>query len=242
MSTLIDLDHYAEEVAAFAGLAAGFVAGSSTLRLDDVERQLRQAVEAGQHTIVWETRDPIIFRPGNLYDGPGREHAPTSFSLEFRCEFSRPTATRRRCRVWQIVHSATHVSIEKEAGGLRFHVDYKNAGQWGPQVHLQIEESPEHGDLPIPRIPAMSFLPTDCADLALSELHPEEWRRTQGAGGMQHHMSVVRNAQESRTLAYVSDIRRQWNQDTRLTRISMLQDYTAAIAGLPDRHGRDARY
>lgn len=240
MSVLIDLDHYADEVSAFAALASDFVGATSTLRLEEVARQLRQSVDTGSHHFVWETRDPVIFRPSHLYDGPGREHSAASLSLGFKCEFRRRTSTSRKCRVWQVERSATHLAIAKEVGRMRFHIDYKNADQWGPQIHFQVDELDALGNLPIPRIPSISFLPTDCADLGLSELHPEEWRRVQSSGNMSRHMSVVRSAQEARTLAYVGDIRRQWDGDRRTTRVCMLQDYTAGALGLPDRHGKEA--
>lgn|GEM_PF-2987851 len=241
MSVFLDLAHYADEVQAFAGLADDFIDGASALRLNDVSRELHALVEAGASSFTWQTRSEIVFRPSNLYDGPQRQHTDTSLAISFTCEFWRPTKTPRRCRVWKVIHSATHLTLSKDGGQLCFHIDYKNASQWGPQIHFQIEEAPETGNLPIPRLPSLSFLPTDCADMGLAELHPLEWRRVQASMAMNHHMSVVRTAQERRATAYVADIRRQWDDDSRATRICMLQNYTANIGGLPDRHGNEAR-
>lgn len=240
MSVHLDLGYYADEVDAFAGLAEDFVDGASALRLNDVARELQGMVASGTPAFVWETRSDIIFRPGTRYDGPDRQHAETSLSIGFCCKFWRPAKTPRKCRVWQVVRCATHLSLVKDGGRLCFHIDYKNAGQWGPQIHFQVEEAAETGNLPIPRLPSLSFLPTDCADMGLAELHPEEWRRIQQSSAMNHHMSVVRTAQEQRATAYVADIRRQWDDDARATRISMLQDYTGSVGGLPDRHGNEA--
>jgi hypothetical protein len=242
MSVLLDLAQYSDEVEAFAGLADDFVDAASALRLNDVARELRNFVDAGTPSFTWQTRADIVFRPSNLYDGPQRQHTDTSLAIGFACEFSRPVSIPRRCRVWRVVQSATHLALSKDGGRLRFHIDYKNAGQWGPQIHFQIDEAPDIGNLSIPRIPSLSFLPTDCADLGLAELHPLEWRQVQASMAMNHHMSVVRTAQERRSVAYVNDIRRQWKDDTRATRICMLQDYTAKIDGLPDRHGNEARF
>lgn len=240
MSVLLDLVDYADEVEAFAGLADEFVDAASALRLSDIARELRNFVDAGTPSFIWQTHADIVFRPNNLYDGPGRHHADTSLEFGFSCEFSRPIKTPKKSRVWKVVRSATHLALAKDGGCLRFHFDYKNAGQWGPQLHFQVDETPENGNLPIPRMPSLSFLPTDCADLGLAELHPQEWRQVQASRAMNHHMSVVRSAQESRSVTYVNDVRRQWDDDRRATRICMLQDYTAKITGFPDRHGNEA--
>ena len=241
MTVLLDLVDYADEVEAFAGIADEFVDAGSALKLKDVARELRNFVDTGTSSFVWQTPGEIAFRSSRLYDGPGREHTQTDLRIGFTCEFRRPVKTRKKCRVWQAVQAATHVTLEKDGGQLRFHVDYKNVGQWGPQIHFQIVESDETGNLCIPRMPALSFLPTDCADLALAELHPEEWRKVQASGAKSRHVSIVRSAQQARVLAYLGDIGRQWEQDRLTTRVSMLQDYTAALSGLPDRHGNEPR-
>lgn len=241
MNAAFDLGQYADEVDAFAELAEPFVDATSALRLEEVGRELRTLVEAGTPVIDWQTRQNILFRPSNAYDGPGRRHDDTWLELGFQCRFERPARTRRKCKTWKIVRVATHLTLRKVAGQLSCHFDYKNAGQWGPQIHFQVKETAENGDLPIPRIISTSFLPTDCADLGLAELHPESWRKLQASGRMSHHTSVVRTAQEQRSLAYLADIRKQWNDDTKATRISMLQDYTSNVSSLPDRLGRQAQ-
>lgn len=238
---LLNLADYAEEVEAFAALADDFIDATSALRLNDVARELRNFVDAGTHNFTWQTHADIVFRKSNNYDGPGRVHNDTNLEVGFTCEFSRPANTARRCRVWRILRSATHIALSKDGGQLRCHIDYKNPGQWGPQVHFQINEAAENGNLPIPRIPSLAFLPTDCADLALSELHPEEWKKVQASGAMSRHMSLVRSSQERRSLAYIADIRRKWDEDRQMTRISMLQDYTANVGGFLDSHGNEAR-
>ncbi|MDP3859497.1 MAG: hypothetical protein Q8Q73_17210 [Stagnimonas sp.] len=236
MTVLIDLADYLGEVEAFAALADDFVDKSSALRLSDVVRDLKTGIDLGAATWSWQTRQDIVFRPSQAYDGPGRAHIDTWLDLGFKCDFARPKSVQKSKTAWEIVGSATHVTIRKNDGHLPCHFDYKNGGQWGPQLHFQVSENV--GNLPIPRIPSTSFLPTDCADLILSELHHEEWRQLQAAGGSSRHVSVIRSAQEHRTKAYVENIANMWRGDTKSTRVCMLQNYTATVAALPDRHGR----
>lgn len=236
MSVLIDLADYLGEVEAFAGLADDFVDKSSALRLADIVRELKTGIDLGQPEWSWQTRDDIVFRPSRLYDGPGRTHVDTWLKLGFKCDFYRPRSVRKAATVWAIVRSATHVTISKDDGNMPCHFDYKNDAQWGPQLHFQVSE--DLGNLPIPRIPSASFLPTDCADLLLAELHHEEWRQLQAAGSSSRHVSVIREAQEQRTKAYIENIASLWRGDTKSTRVCMLQNYTATVSALPDRRGR----
>lgn len=240
MSALIDLAAYKAEVDAFVALADNFVDRTSALRLADVQRDLETGVSMGESSWCWETRENILFRPSIAYDGPGRTHVETYLELGFRFEFNRPVRTRRRSSVWRISASATHVTIRKEGGELPCHFDYKNASQWGPQLHFQIAET--LGNLPIPRIPSTTFLPTDCIDLALAELHHEEWLRHQNVGANSRHVSVVRNAQENRTKVYLQNVASLWSDDKSCTRVCMLQNYTATVEALPDQLGRIAKW
>ena len=145
---------------------------------------------------------------------------------------------QKRVSVWQIANGATHLTIRKDGGNLPFHFDSKNPKQWGPQMHFQVSEA--LGNLPIPRIMSPIFLPSDCADLALAELHPEEWRRFQAAGNSSRHVSVMRDAQEHRTMSYLRNIGTIWLSNRTSTRVCMLQDYTANSFTLPDQRGRTA--
>ncbi|ESW95650.1 hypothetical protein X769_28270 [Mesorhizobium sp. LSJC268A00] len=236
MSVLIDLAEYLGEVEAFAALADDFVDKRSALRLTDVVRELKTGIDLGQPEWSWQTREDIVFRPSRLYDGPGRVHVDTWLRLGFKCDFYRPKSVKKATTIWAIVGSATHVTISKDNGNMPCHFDYKNNQQWGPQLHFQVSEN--LGNLPIPRIPSTAFLPTDCADLVLAELHHEAWRQLQAAGSSSRHVSVIREAQEHRTRAYVENIASFWRGDTKSTRVSMLQNYSATIAALPDRRGR----
>ena len=236
MSALIDLAAYSQEVEAFVALAAEFVDKNSALRLADIERDLNTGVGAGAAKWSWETRDTILFQPSTAYDGPGKAHVETFLELTFKFVFERPVRVRKRSTVWKIASAATHLLIRKEGGGLPFHFDYKNSGQWGPQLHFQVAET--LGGLPIPRIPSPTFLPTDCIDLALAELHHEDWRRRQAAGANSRHVSLIRRAQENRTKTYLRNIASLWDGDTSCTRVCMLQEYTATVTALPDQHNR----
>jgi len=238
LSVLIDLDDYLGEVEAFAELANDFVDKSSALRLTDIVRELKTGIDLGQSEWSWETKKDIVFRPSQLYDGPGRRHIDTWLKLGFRCEFVRPKQVKKAKTIWNIATTATHVEIYKNDGRMPCHFDYKNDRQWGPQLHFQVSES--IGNLPIPRILSMSFLPTDCADLLLAELHHEEWRRLQAAGSSSRHVSVIRDAQEHRTKAYIENIANLWHGDKKSTRICMLQNYTATVEALPNCRGRSA--
>lgn len=241
MSVLIDLDGYHREVEAFASLAGDFVDKASSLQLTEVAKNLRTGIDQGRAEWSWTTRSNIVFRASNSYDAPGKEFPNTRFELGFTCSFLRPAKTRRSCTVWKLDTAATHVSIvcEESDGRLYFHFDYKNANQWGPQVHFQVSE--QVGNLPIPRLVTTAFLPTDCADLILSELHHEEWRKLQFARGSQANVSVLRDAQEHRTMSYLRDIAALWNDDRAYTRFTMLQDYTSRLKALPDQRGRAAK-
>jgi len=238
VSARIDLAAYAQELEAFAALAEDFVDRSSTLRLSDVVRQLQTGVGLGTRRWSWETRANIVFRPSTAYDGPGRVHAETWLELGFKLDFTRPASVRRQVTVWEVESAATHVRLHKQGGDMSFHFDCKNDQQWGPQLHFQVSEA--MGNLPIPRIASAIFLPSDCADLALAELHHEEWRRLQAAGTSARHVSVIRDAQEYRTMSYLRNIDAFWKGSRASTRVSMLQDYTASSITLPDQRGRTA--
>lgn len=217
-------------------LAGEFVDKSSALRLAEIQRNLNTGVRAGVPRWSWETRGDILFRPSTAYDGPGKAHVETFLELAFKIEFERPARVRKKSTVWKIANTATHLVIRKEGGRLPFHFDYKNPGQWGPQLHFQVAEA--LGGLPIPRIPSTAFLPTDCIDLALAELHHEDWRRRQAAGSNGRHVAIIRRAQENRAKTYLRNIASLWDGDTSSTRICMLQGYTATVAALPDQHDR----
>jgi hypothetical protein len=238
LSVRIDLSAYLGEFEAFSALADNFVDKSSTLRLAEVVGDLKTGVTRGLAKWIWETRADIVFRPSTIYDGPGRNHAETWLDVRFKCKFVRPQTVKRAVSVWEISNAATHLRIRKQDGDLPFHFDYKNRRQWGPQMHFQVSEA--LGNLPIPRILSPIFLPSDCADLALAELHPEEWRRLQAAGNSSRHVSVIRDAQEHRTLTYLRDIGTLWASSNASTRVCMLQDYTATPVTLPDWRGRTA--
>lgn len=236
MTALIDLDAYCREVEAFAALAEDFLERASFIRLGDAARDLRTLVGNGIANCTWRTDKPIEFRASTRYDGPSKTHHETSFSLGFALEFRRPARIKRRITVWHIEHASTHVSLKRphDGGALDFHFDYKNALQWGPQLHCQVNEC--IGKLPIPRLLATTFLPTDCADMMLCELHHEDWLKRQRSST--RDTSLIRDAQQHRTMAYVSDISKKWSGERASTRVTMLQDYTAAVVGLPDSRGR----
>ncbi len=240
MSVLIDLDAYHREVEAFASLADDFVDKASSLQLTEVAKGLRTGIDQGRAEWSWMTRSNIVFRASTAYDAPGKSFPDTRFELGFTCAFWRPAKTRKACNVWKLQTAATHVDIIRDEGDgrLSFHFDYKNTNQWGPQIHFQVSE--QVGDLPIPRLVATAFLPTDCADLILSELHHEEWRKLQFASKSKADVSVLRDAQEHRTMGYLRDIASLWSADRAYTRFTMLQNYTSRLTALPDQRGRAA--
>jgi hypothetical protein len=236
LSTIIDLAEYAAEVEAFAALATDFVDKSSSITLAEMLSTLRRGIQFGHPEWCWQTRKNIVFRSSRAYDGPGRNFDDTWLELSFNCKFTRPKKVKRKVTVWQIANSATHIRIRRDTDVLPFHFDYKNLGQWGPQLHFQVSE--ELGNLPIPRILSGAFLPTDCADLVLSELHHDDWRRHQAAGASSRNMSTMRDGQEHRTMSYLRNIASLWQGDRRATRVCMLQDYTSTHPALPGHSGR----
>lgn len=236
MSVLIDLAAYSLEVDAFVSLAESFVDKNYSARLADIGDELKRGIDRGSAEWVWSTRHEIRFRPSRVYDGPSRVNADTWLTFGFECVFTRPTNEPRKSDVWRIRNCATRLHLAHASGGLPCHIDYKNVDQWGPQLHFQLSE--DVCNLPIPRLLSPSFLPTDCADLALAELHHLEWRQKQAQGASGPLMSIIRNGQEHRALSYLRDIRMHWERDRRATRVSMLQDYTATLTALPDHRGR----
>jgi len=236
LSVRIDLAAYAAELEAFSSLADDFVDKGSSLRLTDIHRQLRSGIDLAKSRWTWETRENIVFKPSTTFDWPDRHFPETRFELGFKFVFKRPANVGRKVTVWQIENAATHIKIAKNGCELPFHFDYKNPGQWGPQLHFQVSE--ELSDLPIPRIPSPIFLPSDCADFLLAELHYVEWRQLQASGDSQRHVSVIRNGQEYRALVYLKNIGSIWGDDRGSTRICMLQDYTASVTSLPDHRNR----
>lgn len=237
MSVLIDLGAYLKEVEAFARLAGSFVDKTSSMHLSDVVRELTHHIDAAQPQFAWSTRAAVKFNPSIKFDAPGKTHQPTYFLLSFKCEFNRPSRVAKRCAVWILSNSAVHVEIHRaETAAFKMHFDYKNPKQWGPQMHFQVHE--EGVVFPVPRIPSGAFLPTDCADLMLSELHPEEWERLQHKSTAD--VSVLREGQELRTMSYLMDIAKKW-EDKQYTRFNMLQRYTSSVVALPTSRGRLAK-
>ncbi|MDP9916736.1 hypothetical protein J2W24_002383 [Variovorax boronicumulans] len=240
MSVLIDLDDYLKEVQAFARLADSFVDKTSSMHLSDVVGDLTRHIDAAQPNFTWSTRAPVKFNPSTEYDGPGRTYAPTHFLVSFSCAFTRPAKkVAKGCTVWVVTNSAVHVEIHRaEERAFKMHFDYKNPNQWGPQMHFQVHE--EDVLFPVPRIPTGAFLPTDCADLMLSELHTEEWKRHQHKSTSSADVSVLRDGQEFRTLSYLKDIAKKW-EDKQFTRFNMLQRYTSSVVALPTSRNRPAK-
>jgi len=229
--TKIDLEKYTVEMAAFIELAEDFVDKSSTLRLTHVLRDLQIKVDERTPRLHWSTDREIIIRSSEYYDGPNRKHLKTELSVTFDCVFLREEGTKPKVPMWEIDRISTHLRLKKNGYELPFHFDYKNSDQWGPQIHFQVSEN--LCDLPIPRLLSNVCLPTDCLDLILSELHPVEWQTVQLAGNNRTHIARVRNAQESRILAYISELKQLWDGDKATTRVNMLQNYTSKLSALP---------
>jgi hypothetical protein len=232
--TRIDLVKYAVEFAAFVELAETFVDGSSALRLDDALRQLRLQVDDRKSRLAWATEREITIKASTEYDGPNRTFPQTYLKCGFNFMFGRDIEAPRADPTWRIERAATHIKLLKDGYEYPFHFDYKNMvpePQWGPQAHFQVAEG--LCDFPIPRLPTTVFLPSDCLDLILAELHPVEWRTTQKRGENRAHLASVRKGQEARTLAYVAEIRRIWEQDKSVTRVVMLQNFTSSLNLLP---------
>jgi len=241
VTVLIDLASYLDEVEAFLALADGFIERASVPRVQEAVRDLKTGIELGEREWTWCTRNDVLFRASRHYDGPNKAHADTTFELGFTIQFRRLKSTKKRSTVWSIANGSTRVTVRKGDRELPFHFDYKNSSQWGPQLHFQVHE--RIGDLAIPRICSTAFLPTDCADLMLAELHHEDWRATQAAGSNSRHVGLIRDAQENRSRAYIEDVARLWRDGARSrTRLTMLQDYTASVVGLPDHRGRVAAF
>lgn len=231
MTDFIDLRAYLKEVGAFSRLAEIFVDKASSLRLADIERDLSRHIDASQPSFRWNTRAAIKFKASTKYDGPTKTHRPTHFSLSFNCVFTRPDRVRKGCAAWFLSNSEVHVEIERDdVSPFKVHFDYKNPEQWGPQMHFQVSEDIVR--IPVPRIPTGAFLPTDCADLMLAELHPTDWQVRQHQAASKPDVAVIRDGQEYRTISYLKDIAKQWER-REFTRFSMLQNYTSSVGALP---------
>ncbi len=243
MTARIDLEAYADEVKSFIALAEKFVPRLSVPALKRMEQDLRAGISRAGSSWTWSTAQAIAFDTSSQYDAPGKKPKAAKFTLGFECAFERPAnANVKKCgAVWGVLHSSTHIKLEREDNAcIELHFDYKNSGQWGPQLHMQVSES-QTGGLPIPRLVSPAFLPTDCADIMLCELHPTEWEKHQRAGSSQYHVKVVRDGQEHRTFAYLNDIHSQWKSDGKRTRFSSLQTYSAGLAALPSHNGTPAK-
>ncbi|MDX7952418.1 hypothetical protein P7D22_14700 [Lichenihabitans sp. Uapishka_5] len=237
MSVMIDVAAYLSEVEAFTKIAERFAEDrAASSRLRDMRELLQKGVDTRKAEWTWDTPKEIIFKKSTAYDGPNRKDADTHLTFGFECVFTRSDRVPRRSSVWQIKHCATHVVLHKNGRSLPCHFDYKNGNQWGPQMHFQVSE--RLCDIPIPRVPTGCFLPTDCADLALAELHHEEWRRQQASSRNMRETSLLRDAQENRVMSFLADVQSHWMRDKRCTRVCMLQNYTSTVAALPDHKGR----
>ncbi len=242
MTALIDLEAYAEEVASFCALAETFVARESAPALNRIVDDLRAGIAKALPKWTWSTPKPIHFQPSSQYDSPGKKPRSAHFTLGFECSFNRPQKVNKKPgAVWAVAHTATHIKVERDDNALHcLHFDYKNANQLGPQLHIQVSEA-NTGGLPIPRLASAAFLPTDCADVMLCELHPDAWEKRQRAGNNQWHVGVVRDGQEHRTVAYLNDIASQWRADIKRTRFSLIQAYTSTVPSLPSHKNKLAQ-
>lgn len=148
MSARIDLEAYAGEVKAFSALAEKFVPHSSVPALRRLEQDLRAGISRANSSWTWSTIQEVVFKPSGKYDAPGKKPKPAHFSLGFECVFTRPAGVnQKKCGpVWEISHGSTHVKVEREdKPSLELHFDYKNIGQLGPQLHVQVAESQTGG-------------------------------------------------------------------------------------------------
>ena len=239
MTLLIDLKEHLSEVKSFTSLASGFVDKNSITKLEAIVRDLETGIALAQPEWTWETKHPVIFGPSKSYDGQGRVMPEAWARIEFCCRFTRPNTVvaKDRDSTWKIASSAVHITMAHEDESfLSCHFDYKNGGQWGPQMHVQLAEGDHR--FPIPRLLSNVFLPTDCADLVLAELMPELWSKEQIRSVNSNHVSVLRRAQEERTGRLLADISSQWGKEKDRTRVSMLQNYTASFAALPNHLGK----
>lgn len=231
MPLRIDLFHYTEEVDAFSKMASGFLAAGAGKAVSDAVSSLQTPVRGGVDRIPWETPKarPIPFRMSKSYDGANSNDEPLFLTFAFDCIFSRPVNTHRprpERSFWNVERAVTHFRWCDGAGNEKMasHFDLKNTGQLGPEYHYQVAEN--RNRLAIPRLPSVCFLPTDCLDFALAELHPREWPQYQAT--KQYERDLVRRAQRARLAYSASEVTRFWDTTQSVqTPISALQRFTS---------------
>lgn len=231
MPLRIDLQSYLDEVSAVAKLSERFLEADGLAAMKQAVDDLSVPVHSGQPKFTWQTKDtlPIRFTSSSTYDGK-KAHLPAMrLKFGFVCKFARPQNTPRKgpeLRLWSIEMAVTHVRWCEDGGAERMHChfDLKNTGQYGPEYHFQVAEN---GPRPaIPRLPVACFLPTDCLDLALSELHPVDWSKHQAT--MTFQRQILMKAQRARLEHSARDVTRFWDElKGAQTPISALQGYTS---------------
>ncbi|TPL49896.1 hypothetical protein [Mesorhizobium sp. B2-4-6] len=221
---IIDLYKYGAEVAAYVRAAEELVARASRYRLEAILNEFETGRET-RRNFRWGT-DSIRTIDATQYDRRTGANEPIVATIGFHASFIAPA--NRKSSDWMVEEMVTHLKIFRvgadEHPVMHLHVDKKNAGQLGPELHVQVSEHCTERlgmKLAVPRIPAGFLLPTDCLDFILSELFWSDWSKAQTSA---HNFSAVRNAQLGRASGFAAAIHSAWTKSPRRTPISVLQD------------------
>lgn len=229
MPLKIDLKSYREELEAVSRMVTPFLEPDGVRLLKQVVAELSNPVLAGLPVIDWATPqdEPIRFKTSTKYDGVGKVMPAMRMTLGFFCRFSRPQNSSKRgagSEFWEVKRSETHLRWCDDAGAEKMacHFDLKNGTQRGPEYHFQLADGRVRPA--IPRMPMACFLPTDCLDLALCELCPEEWPLRQS--NMNHERQILVKAQRARMAHSAADVVRHWSEKSPAqSPISAMQSY-----------------
>ena len=202
---IVDVKRLAEEYGHFSSRMLGFVAPKSVTDFNNTIQELNASVTRGADSFEWSTkRREISLRSTKDYDRPGKSSKQVTPSISFVCKFEKleiPGKAPKRKKYWRILKKCVcelniYVSEDEDNGqaSVRLHADLKNPNQWGPLLHMQINEHDCDG-IAVPRTPHAFVLPQDCLDFWLGELYHEEWRRL-GISSQGH--AIMRAAQTRR--------------------------------------------
>lgn len=230
---IIDLRSYGGEVAAYVAAAKSFVDRTAWTRLQAMQSDLEYGRD-NQDDFVWRTSGDIRTRIADRYDGSGKVKPPIVLTLGFHARFKRLAAKRTD---FQVVTMVTHLLVFPEDNlhqpALHIHVDKKNAGQLGPEMHVQVSEAftKQASGMPlaIPRLPSGFLLPTDCLDIMLTEIFPDEWPEAQASA---HEIQSLRQAQLQRLRRLGAQLEEVWKGKQARTPFSALQNCDLAALRL----------
>lgn len=223
---IIDLRAYGGEVSAYVAAAKDFVERATWTHLQSMQTDLELGRDSSDD-FPWSSKKPIRTRVADRYDRAAGKRDPVFVELSFDARFRRLIPKKKSD--FEVLKMVTHIKVfsSSDAGrpALHIHVDKKNLGQLGPDMHVQVSEAftrqASNFALGVPRLPTGFLLPTDCLDFVLSEFFPAEWAKAQTSV---HQIDTLRNAQLGRARGVAEQLEIIWKNKRGRTPVSVMQN------------------